>query len=130
MAININSPYIPSYNNGVYQTTTTQATYQPQQRYISTFFINSEQEAASMPNPVTGCSFYVVDGDTPVLIAKYADGRPMEVYDMQLRAPQPQTQYLTEEKLYSILDERMEKLTQMFDKKFVIRNDRKERNNG
>lgn len=122
----INNPYIPSYNNGVYQTTQTQTTYQPQQRYINTFFINSEQEAASMPNPVTGCSFYVVDGETPILIAKYADGRPMEVYEMKLRAPAPQTQYLTEERFEQLMNEKMDELS----KKFVIRNERRERNNG
>ena len=127
MAININSPYIPSYNNGVYQTTTTQATYQPQQRYISTFFINSEQEAASMPNPVTGCSFYVVDGDNPILIAKYVDGRPMEVYDMNLRTPEPLPEYLTVDKFNELMNAKMDELS----KKFVIRNEnRKERNNG
>ncbi len=123
----INNPYIPSYNNGVYQTTQTQTTYQPQQRYISTFFVNTEQEAASMPNPVSGCSFYVVDGETPILIAKYADGRPMEVYDMQLRTPQPAPEYLTVDKFTELMNAKMDELS----KKFVIRNEnRKERNNG
>lgn len=105
--VNINAPS-PSYQNGIF-----------------TRFVNSENEAAMMPNPTVGCSFYV-DGDNLVLYAKYADGRPMEIYDLVQRteqAPQQQTQYLTEEKMYKILDEKLEEMS----KKFVIR---REKNNG
>lgn len=128
-----NSPYIP------------QAPYTPQpyvninapspnyyasnaqQNGIFTRFVNSENEAAMMPNPTVGCSFYV-DGDNLVLYAKYADGRPMEIYDLKQRtAPssqpvQNQPQYLTAEEMNKILDEKLEEMS----KKFVIR---KERNN-
>ena len=105
--VNINAPS-PSYQNGIF-----------------TRFVNSENEAAMMPNPTVGCSFFV-DGDKLVLYAKYADGRPMEIYDLKQRniqTPQAQSQYLTAEELNRILDEKLEEMS----KKFVIR---KERNNG
>lgn len=105
--VNINAPS-PSYQNGIF-----------------TRFVNSENEAAMMPNPTVGCSFFV-DGDKLVLYAKYADGRPMEIYDLKQRttpAPQPQNQYLTTDELNKILDEKLEEMS----KKFVIR---RERNNG
>ena len=105
--VNINAPS-PSYQNGIF-----------------TRFVNSENEAAMMPNPTVGCSFFV-DGDKLVLYAKYSDGRPMEIYDLKQRttpAPQPQKQYLTTDELNKILDEKLEEMS----KKFVIR---RERNNG
>lgn len=105
--VNINAPS-PSYQNGIF-----------------TRFVNSENEAAMMPNPTVGCSFFV-DGDKLVLYAKYADGRPMEIYDLKQRTtptPQPQNQYLTTDELNKILDEKLEEMS----KKFVIR---RERNNG
>lgn len=105
--VNINAPS-PSYQNGIF-----------------TRFVNSENEAAMMPNPTVGCSFFV-DGDKLVLYAKYADGRPMEIYDLKQRTTptsQPQNQYLTTDELNKILDEKLEEMS----KKFVIR---RERNNG
>ena len=97
--------------------------YYQGQNGIFTRFVSSEAEAASMPNPAVGCSFYV-DGEKLVLYAKYADGRPMEIYDLvQRNASAPTTQYVTEEMMNKILDKRFEEMS----KKFVIR---KERNNG
>lgn len=127
MAFTNTTPAVPAYTPQPYVNINTPVPnyYQPAQNGIFTRFVNNENEAAMMPNPTVGCSFYV-DGDKLVLYAKYADGRPMEIYDLVQRTeqvPQQQTQYLTEEKMYKILDERLEELT----KKFVIR---KERNNG
>lgn len=89
---------------------------------LITRFVNSEQEAASMPNPTSGCAFYV-DGEKLVLYAKYADGRPMEVYDMVLREAPKAPEYLTVDQFNKLMDSKMDELS----KKFVIR---KERNNG
>ena len=93
--VNINAPS-PSYQNGIF-----------------TRFVNSENEAAMMPNPTVGCSFFV-DGDKLVLYAKYADGRPMEIYDLKQRTtptPQPHNQYLTTDELNKILDEKLEEMS-------------------
>lgn len=70
--VNINAP-IPNYGYT-----------NPAQNGIFTRFVTSEQEVINQPNPVAGCQFYM-DGENLVLYAKYADGRPMEVYDMKLR---------------------------------------------
>ena len=113
--VNVNAPSPNYYASNV------------QQNGIFTRFVSSENEANMMPNPTIGCAFYV-DGDNLVLYAKYADGRPMEIYDLKQRTAQapPQTQnqpqYLTADEMNKILDERFEEMS----KKFVIR---KERNN-
>ena len=120
----INNPYIPNYQNGIYQPTQTQTPFQ-QNNGVFTTFVKTEEEVASRPNPVTGCNFYILDGDTPVIFAKYADGRPMEVYDMVLRQPPTPPEYLTVERFNELMDEKMEELAKRFQK-----TERKAQSNG
>ena len=102
-------------------------TYQAPTQGIFTRFVSSEQEAASMPNPVTGTAFFV-DGDKLVLYAKYSDGRPMEIFDLVLREPPKQPQYVTMDELKSYLDEKFDD----FGKRYQLRKDynRGGQNNG
>lgn len=95
------------------------------QQGIVTRFVNSEQEANAQPNPTNGCAFFV-DGEHFVLYAKYADGRPMETYDMVLRQPAEEEKPLTAKDLNDILDRRFEELS----KKFVIRKENRGGSNG
>ena len=90
---------------------------------VFTKFVNSEQEAANQPNPVQGCAFYL-DGEKLILYVKYADGRPMETYDMKLREAPKTPQYLTAEDFNDILDRKLDELS----KKFVMRKDRGNQN--
>ena len=91
---------------------------------VFTRFVSSEQEAAAHPNPQIGCAFFV-DGENLVLYAKYADGRPMEIYDLTLREPVV-PHYVTVEDLTRILDSKLDELS----KKFVVRRDNKGGTNG
>lgn len=117
------SSAVPSYAGPQsYVNFTMPNTYTAATNGLFTRFVNSEQEAASMPNPVSGCSFYV-DGEKLILYAKYADGRPMEVYDMVLRDAPKSPEYLTVDQFNKLMDSKLDELS----KKFVIR---KERNNG
>lgn len=86
-----------------------------------TRFVSSEAEALSMPNPAVGCSFYV-DGENMILYAKYADGRPMEAYDLVLRenTANKEGNYVTASELDEMLDKKLEE----FGKKFVVKRDR------
>lgn len=95
------------------------------QQGIFTRFVSSEQEANAQPNPVNGCTFFV-DGEHFILYAKYADGRPMETYDMVLRKPAEEEKPLTVKDLNDILDKRFEELN----KKFVIRKENRGGSNG
>lgn len=95
------------------------------QNGIFTKFVTSEQEVLSSPNPVTGCAFYM-DGENLIFYAKYADGRPMEVYDLKLRATPKPPQYLTVDDFSNILDQKLDELS----KKFVLRKDNRGNNNG
>lgn len=109
--VNINAP-TPNYNF-----------VNPVQNGVFTKFINSDQEAANQPNPPQGCAFYV-DGEKLILYVKYADGRPMEIYDMKLRETPKAPQYLTAEDFNDILDRKLDELS----KKFVMRKDRGNQN--
>lgn len=95
---------------------------------VFTRFVKSEQEAISQPNPAAGCAFYI-DGDNLVLYAKYADGRPMEIYDMVLREPQV-PHYVTMEDLTKLLDSKFDEYANEFSKKFVIRRENRGGTNG
>lgn len=109
----------PTYPTQTYQ----QPTINPYQspNGVFTKFVNSEQEVTSQANPLTGCSFYM-DGDKLILYVKYADGRPMEIYDLvQRELPKPPN-YLTVEEFNKIMDAKLDELS----RRFVIR---KERNN-
>lgn len=109
---NFNNPYL-NPNPGQY----TQI-----QGSVYARLVGSEQEALSMPNPATGCAFFI-DGENLVTYVKYSDGRPMEIYDMQQRLPAPPPQYLTVDDFNRLMDEKMNELA----KRFVVR---KERSNG
>lgn len=111
--VNINAP-VPNYGYT-----------NPAQNGIFTRFVSSEQEVINQPNPVAGCQFYM-DGENLVLYAKYADGRPMEVYDMKLREAPKAPQYLTVDDFSNILDQKLDELS----KKFVLRKDNRGNNNG
>lgn len=89
---------------------------------IYTKFVNNEQEAAQAPNPVQGCAFYVLDNSdsNPIIFAKYADGRPMETYDMVLREAPKAPEYLTVDSFNKIFNEKMDEMS----KKFVIRREK------
>lgn len=85
-----------------------------------TRFVSSEAEALSMPNPNIGCSFYV-DGENMILYTKYADGRPMEAYDLVLRENKTKEgEYMTVSEFDELLDKKLEE----FGKKFVVKRDR------
>lgn len=109
--VNINAP-APNYNSGVF-----------------TKFVSSEQEAFSQPNPVNGCSFFV-DGENLVLYAKYADGRPMETYDLVLREPPRQPEPLTADSLSALLDKKFDDFENALSKKFVLRKENRGMQNG
>lgn len=130
----INNPYAPNMSNGVYQTPQSYVNINATPNYnypnspqngIYTKFVTSEQEVMNQPNPVTGCSFYM-DGENLVLYVKYADGRPMEVYDMKLREAPKAPQYLTVDDFSSILDKKLDELS----KKFVLRKENRGNQNG
>lgn len=89
---------------------------------LYTRFVNNEQEARNMPNPISGCAFYVLDNENsnPVIFAKYADGRPMETYDMVLRENSGNSEYLTVDAFNKIFDEKMNEMS----RKFVLRRDK------
>ncbi len=93
--------------------------YNQNQNGILTRFVSSEAEAAQAPNPMNGCAFYI-DGDNMILYAKYADGRPMETYDLKLRDIPKETPYVTANELNDLLDKKLEE----FGKKFVVKRDR------
>ena len=105
--VNFTMPNTPAYSN---------------QYGLYTRFVNSEQEARNMPNPISGCAFYVLDNDepNPVIFAKYADGRPMEVYDMVLRDTGSTSEYLTVDAFNKIFNEKMDEMS----KRFVIRREK------
>lgn len=121
------TPIPSSYVNINAATPTPGYSYVPNNGVL-TRFVKSEQEAASQPNPAAGCAFYI-DGDNLVLYAKYADGRPMEIYDMALREPQV-PHYVTMEDLTKLLDSKFDELTDEFSKKFVIRRENRGGTNG
>lgn len=112
----INNSFMPNYNQPVYQN--------PIQSGVWTRFVNSEQEVIAAPNPITGCAFYILDGDKPVIYAKYADGRAMETYDMVFRDPPTAPEYLTVDSFNRLMDSKLDELS----KKFVLRKERT--NNG
>ena len=106
--VNFTMPTQPAYSNnflGLY-----------------TRFVNSEQEAKNMPNPISGCAFYILDNDdpNPIIFAKYADGRPMETYDMVLRESPKSSEYLTVDTFNKIFNEKMDEMS----KRFVIRREK------
>ena len=90
---------------------------------IYTKFVSNEQEALStIPVPQSGCAFGV-DGEHMVFYAKYADGRPMEVYDMVLRQPPKQPEPITTDSLSALLDQKFNDFESALSKKFVLRKD-------
>lgn len=95
------------------------------QNGIFTRFVSGEQEVNSLPNPTQGCAFYM-DGENLVFYVKYADGRPMEVYDMKQRNEPKPLRYLTVDDLNDILNTKIDELS----KKFVLRRDTRGNNNG
>lgn len=103
---------------------------QPAQNLYGPFtrFVSSEQEAINAQMVGNQTNFFV-DGENLVLYAKYADGRPMETFDLVLREPPKQPEYVTVEDLHSYLDQKFEE----FGKKFQLRKDYNNRggqNNG
>lgn len=103
------------------------ASYAAPQNGVFTRFVSSEQEASSMPQIGNGTNFFV-DGENLILYAKYADGRPMETFDLVLRQPPKQPEYVTVEDFHNYLDEKFEE----FGKRFQLRKDynRGGQNNG
>lgn len=73
---------------------------------IQTFFVSGEQEAAISPNPTMGCSLYL-NRNEQVMYAKYADGRPMETYDLVKREPPKPPEFVTREDFDKKFDEIM-----------------------
>lgn len=91
-------------------------------RTIQTFFVKGEQEALQSPNPTIGCALYLNDNEQ-VMYAKYADGRPMETYDLVKREPPKPPEFVTKEDFDKKFDELMAMLKQN-------NYQRKERHNG
>lgn len=136
--MSITNPYVQNQNQ-TYPSSTVPSSYvninaaTPGYSYLPnngvfTKFVKSEQEVIAQPNPIAGCAFFI-DGDNLILYAKYADGRPMEIYDMVLREPQV-PHYVTMEDLTKLLDSKFDELSNEFSKKFVIRREMKGGTNG
>lgn len=121
------SSIVPSSYVNINATTPSGYSYIPNNG-VFTKFVKSEQEVITQPNPIAGCAFYI-DGDNLILYAKYADGRPMEIYDMVLREPQV-PHYVTMEDLTKLLDSKFDELSDEFSKKFVIRRENRGGTNG
>ena len=135
----INNPNQPGFQNNTFQpypqsyvniNAAQPNYYQPPMSNgngIYTKFVSSEQEAfSSIPVPQSGCAFGV-DGEHMVFYAKYADGRPMEVYDMVLREPPKAPQPITTDALSELLDQKFNDFESALSKKFVLRKDNQNR---
>lgn len=89
--------------------------------------LNSDQEANYMQIGQNGYAFGLLENNgVMTFFIKYSDGRPMEVYDMTLREPPREPQYLTVDDFSSILDQKLDELS----KKFVMRKDNSRGNGG
>lgn len=78
-------------------------------------FVASDQEAAMVPNPTIGCLFCFNQNIMEVYV-KYADGRPMETYELNKKEPPAPPKYITEDDVSKMLDEKFSELKEMISK--------------